>query len=65
MLAQQPVRQRLVLCWSDRGHPESRPKSPFVLIAGGGTGDLTTALICERAGIEYLVLERSTEVKPL
>lgn len=38
---------------------------PVVLIAGAGIGGLTTALLCERAGIEYFVFERASKVKPL
>ncbi|KAG0081982.1 hypothetical protein BGZ92_011947 [Podila epicladia] len=40
-------------------------KKPVVLIAGAGIGGLTTALLCERAGIEYFVFERASKVKPL
>ncbi|KAG0017929.1 hypothetical protein BGZ81_010466 [Podila clonocystis] len=40
-------------------------KKPVVLIAGAGIGGLTTALLCEKAGIEYFVFERASKVKPL
>lgn len=40
-------------------------KKPVVLIAGAGIGGLTTAMLCEKAGIEYFVFERATKVKPL
>lgn len=36
-----------------------------VLIAGGGTGGLVTALCCERAGIEARVFESVPELRPL
>lgn len=39
--------------------------SPVVLIAGAGLGGLTAAIMCEKANIKYLVLERSVIVKPL
>ncbi|KAG0015450.1 hypothetical protein BGZ82_001400 [Podila clonocystis] len=40
-------------------------KKPVVLIAGAGIGGLTTALLCERAGIEFFIFERAAKVKPL
>ncbi|KAF9421932.1 hypothetical protein BGZ94_008710 [Podila epigama] len=40
-------------------------RSPLVLIVGAGLGGLTTALLCEVAGIDYLVFERAAKVKPL
>jgi 2-polyprenyl-6-methoxyphenol hydroxylase-like FAD-dependent oxidoreductase len=36
-----------------------------VLIVGGGIGGLTLGILLERAGIEYLILERATSFKPL
>ncbi|KAG0340460.1 hypothetical protein BG005_003205, partial [Podila minutissima] len=39
--------------------------SPFVLIAGAGLGGLTAAIICEKANINYMVLERAIIVRPL
>ncbi|KAG0062825.1 hypothetical protein BGZ90_002925, partial [Linnemannia elongata] len=38
-------------------------KSPKVIIAGAGLTGLTMAILLEKAGIEYLVLERSSEVQ--
>ncbi|KAF9083136.1 hypothetical protein BGX23_011758 [Mortierella sp. AD031] len=47
-------------------HPISGRKNvPHVLISGGGLGGLMLALLLEKAGISYLVLERAKEVKPL
>lgn len=39
--------------------------SPLVLIAGAGLGGLTAAIMCERANINYMVLERAVIVRPL
>ncbi|KAF9961312.1 hypothetical protein BGZ65_010952 [Modicella reniformis] len=39
--------------------------SPKVIIAGAGLGGLTMALLLEKAGIDYKVLERSHVVRPL
>ncbi|HEX3574739.1 MAG TPA: NAD(P)-binding protein, partial [Rhodopila sp.] len=36
-----------------------------ILIAGGGIGGLTLALMLQRKGIDCLVLEAAAEVKPL
>lgn len=38
-------------------------KSPKVIIAGAGLTGLTMAILLEKAGIEYLVLERSSEIQ--
>ncbi|KAG0340339.1 hypothetical protein BG004_006469, partial [Podila humilis] len=38
-------------------------KKPVVLIAGGGVGGLTLGLALQRAGIEFLILERSATIK--
>ncbi|KAG0228603.1 hypothetical protein BGX31_006506 [Mortierella sp. GBA43] len=41
------------------------PPNVKVLIVGAGVGGLTMAALLEKAGIDYLVLERAKEVKPL
>ncbi|KAF8939663.1 hypothetical protein EDD21DRAFT_373008 [Dissophora ornata] len=38
---------------------------PRVIIVGAGLGGLTMALLLERAGIQYTVLERSVKIRPL
>lgn len=44
--------------------PDSQSvKSPKVIIAGAGLAGLTMAILLEKAGIEYQVLERSAEVQ--
>lgn len=39
--------------------------SPLVLIAGAGLGGLTAAIMCEKANINYMVLERAVNVRLL
>lgn len=43
------------------------PTSPKtrVLIVGGGLGGLVLAILLQRAGIDYLVLEQSVLIRPL
>lgn len=43
----------------------SSPRKPKVLIAGGGIGGLTLAILLKKAGVNFEVLERAREVKPL
>ncbi|KAG9069680.1 hypothetical protein KI688_009002 [Linnemannia hyalina] len=44
--------------------PDSQTvKSPKVIIAGAGLAGLTMAILLEKAGIEYQVLERSSEIQ--
>ncbi|KAF9129138.1 hypothetical protein BGW39_004445 [Mortierella sp. 14UC] len=51
---------------ADAEHPISDRKNvPHVLISGGGLGGLMLALLLEKAGISYLILERAKEVKSL
>ncbi|KAG0366222.1 hypothetical protein BC939DRAFT_437182 [Gamsiella multidivaricata] len=38
---------------------------PKIIIVGAGLGGLTMALLLERAGIDYVVLERSHKIRPL
>src|SRR5690348_8814177 len=41
-------------------------QSPLkVLIVGGGIGGLMLAILLERMGINYLILEKTTSYKPL
>lgn len=37
---------------------------PTVMIVGAGLGGLTLAILLQRAGIEYQLFEKSTEIKP-
>ncbi|KAG0333474.1 hypothetical protein BG000_009118 [Podila horticola] len=41
------------------------PRKPKVLIAGAGIGGLTLAILLKKAGVNFLVLERAKEIKPL
>ncbi|KAG0342758.1 hypothetical protein BG000_001618 [Podila horticola] len=41
------------------------PRKPKVIIAGGGLGGLTLAILLHKANIDFEVLERAKEVKPL
>ncbi|KAF9901661.1 hypothetical protein EC991_005818 [Linnemannia zychae] len=51
---------------ADVDHPISGCKNmPHVLISGGGLGGLMLALLLEKAGISYHILERAKDVKPL
>ena len=38
---------------------------PKVLIVGAGIGGLLLAILLQRAGIDYEIFERATQVKPL
>ncbi|KAF9101513.1 hypothetical protein BGX29_005525 [Mortierella sp. GBA35] len=44
---------------------ESIPDRLRVLIVGGGIGGLMLGLMLERASIDYVILERSSEIRPL
>ncbi|KAF9319259.1 hypothetical protein BG003_009588 [Podila horticola] len=44
--------------------PKAILKKPGVRITGAGIGGLTTVL-CEKAGIEYFVIDSATKVNPL
>jgi 2-polyprenyl-6-methoxyphenol hydroxylase-like FAD-dependent oxidoreductase len=37
---------------------------PTVMIVGAGLGGLTLAILLQRAGIEYQLFEKITEIKP-
>ena len=38
---------------------------PHVIIVGAGIGGLTLALLLELAGVPYVILEKSSSIKPL
>ncbi|KAI9242273.1 MAG: hypothetical protein BYD32DRAFT_403771 [Podila humilis] len=44
---------------------QTETPSPIVLIAGAGLGGLTAAIMCEKANINYMVLERAVNVRLL
>ncbi|KAG0362731.1 hypothetical protein BC939DRAFT_533416 [Gamsiella multidivaricata] len=44
---------------------EENSSPPTVLIVGAGIGGLTLAVLLQRAGIHYEVLERAAEIRPL
>lgn len=46
-------------------NPQTTLDPPVVLIAGAGLGGLMTALLLEKANINYFVFERAAKVKPL
>ncbi|GJJ67786.1 hypothetical protein EMPS_00132 [Entomortierella parvispora] len=50
---------------SDRTEPISPGARPHVVIVGAGIGGLTLALLLERAGVSYVVLEKTSSIKPL
>ncbi|KAG0273759.1 hypothetical protein BGZ95_010416 [Linnemannia exigua] len=43
----------------------SNNEKPRVLIVGAGLGGLTLAILLEQAGIDYQILERAAEVRPI
>ncbi|KAG0091418.1 hypothetical protein BGZ93_003274 [Podila epicladia] len=45
--------------------PEENEDRPKVLIAGAGLGGLTLALLLQKAGVRFQVLESATEIKPV
>ena len=45
--------------------PVSPGAKPHVVIVGAGIGGLTLALLLERAGVSYVVLEKTSSIKPL
>jgi len=45
--------------------PVSPGAKPHVIIVGAGIGGLTLALLLERAGVSYAVLEKTSSIKPL
>ena len=41
------------------------PTKTKILVAGAGIGGLTLGILLERAGIDYLILERTPTILPL
>ncbi|GJJ67787.1 hypothetical protein EMPS_00133 [Entomortierella parvispora] len=50
---------------STSANPVSPGANPHVIIVGAGIGGLTLALLLERAGVSYVVLEKTKSIKPL
>ncbi|GJJ75045.1 hypothetical protein EMPS_07403 [Entomortierella parvispora] len=50
---------------STTNEPVSPGAKPHVIIVGSGIGGLTLALLLERAGVSYVVLEKTSSIKPL
>jgi len=50
---------------STNQQPVSPGAKPHIIIVGAGIGGLTLALLLERAGVPYVVLEKALSVKPL
>jgi len=50
---------------STNQQPVSPGAKPHVIIVGAGIGGLTLALLLERAGVSYVVLEKTSSIKPL
>ncbi|GJJ75047.1 hypothetical protein EMPS_07405 [Entomortierella parvispora] len=50
---------------SANDQPVSPGAKPHVVIVGAGIGGLTLALLLERAGVPYVVLEKTSSIKPL
>ncbi|GJJ75053.1 hypothetical protein EMPS_07411 [Entomortierella parvispora] len=50
---------------SSEQQPASPGARPHVIIVGAGIGGLTLALLLERAGVPYIILEKASSSKPL
>ncbi|GJJ75052.1 hypothetical protein EMPS_07410 [Entomortierella parvispora] len=50
---------------SSNNRPVSPGAKPHVIVVGAGIGGLTLALLLERAGVSYVVLEKTSSFKPL
>lgn len=50
---------------SSNQQPVSPGAKPHVIIVGAGIGGLTLALLLERAGVSYAILEKTSSIKPL
>ncbi|GJJ67788.1 hypothetical protein EMPS_00134 [Entomortierella parvispora] len=50
---------------STSANPVSPGANPHVIIVGAGIGGLILALLLERAGVSYVVLEKTKSIKPL